>query len=64
MQEKKTVKIPPVIITSLCAVIWNIQLFIDLFSGDTNEVTFFLHIVCAIIWDICAVSWIVRYIRR
>ena len=47
------------ILVSLCAVVWNINVFIDLSYGFTN----WLHIICTIIWDFCVVIWITRYIK-
>ena len=52
-----------VIINCFCAVVWNINLIVDLAYGYTNTASFVLHIVCAIVWDICAVVWILRYLR-
>ena len=63
MNEKKKVTIFPVLSTSICAIVWNILLFVDLYYGYTNKVSFILHIICAIAWDICAVAWVVRYIK-
>ena len=61
MNEKKPVSKAVVIITCFCAVVWNINLFLDLVYGYTNTVSFVLHIVCAVVWDFCAVVWILRY---
>lgn len=63
MDEKRKTNLTVVIINCICAVVWNINLFVDLAYGYTNTVSFVLHIVCAIVWDICAVVWILRYLR-
>lgn len=63
MDEKKKANLTVVIINCICAVVWNLNLFVDLAYGYTNTVSFVLHIVCAIVWDICAVVWILRYLR-
>ncbi len=63
MDDKKNVNIAVVIITCICAVVWNINLFLDFAYGYTNSVSFVLHIICAIVWDICAIVWIVRYLN-
>ena len=61
MNEKKPVNKAVVLITCLCAVVWNSNLFWDLAYGYTNTVSFVLHIVCAVIWDLCAAVWLLRY---
>jgi len=61
MGDKKKVSIAVLIIYCICAVAWNINLFVDLAYGYTNSVSFVLHIFCAVVWDICAVVWIIRY---
>ena len=63
MDDKKNVNIAVVIITCICAVVWNINLFLDFAYGYTNAVSFVLYIICAIVWDICAIVWIVRYLN-
>lgn len=63
MDDNKKVSIEVVIINCICAVVWNINLFVDLVYGYINAVLFVLHIVCAIAWDICAVVWIIRYLK-
>lgn len=63
MDEKRKTNLTVVIINCICAVVWNLNLFVDLAYGYTNTVSFVLHIVCAIVWDICAVVWILRYLR-
>jgi len=63
MEKKDKVSIFAVVSTSICAIIWNILLFVDLYYGYSNNVSFVLHIVCAIVWDICAIVWIMRYLK-
>ena len=63
MDKKKEVSLSVVIINCICAVVWNINLFVDLAYGYTNSVSFALHIICAIVWDICAAAWVLRYLR-
>ena len=63
MDDKKRVNLAVVIINCICAVLWNINLFVDLTYGYTNSVSFTLHIICAIAWDICAIAWILRYLK-
>lgn len=63
MEKKDKVSIFAVVSTSICAIIWNILLFVDLYYGYSNNVSFVLHIVCAIVWDICAIVWITRYLK-
>lgn len=63
MNEKKKVNLAVVIINCICAVVWNINLFVDLAYGYTNSVSYVLHILCAIAWDICAIIWIIRYLK-
>ncbi|MBE6891585.1 MAG: hypothetical protein E7481_06110 [Ruminococcaceae bacterium] len=63
MDENKKVNIWVVVVTCFCAVVWNINLIVDFIYGYTNTVSFVLHIICAIAWDICAVIWIIRYIN-
>ena len=59
MDKKKTVGLPIVIINCVCAVVWNISVFVDLAYSFPNV----LHIICAIVWDACAVIWILRYLK-
>ena len=63
MDKEKKVSIAAVILNCICAVVWNINLFIDIAYGFTSSATFALHIFCAIGWDFCAVVWILRYIK-
>lgn len=63
MDDKKKVSIAVVIINCICAVVWTINLIIDLTFGYTNSISFVLHIICAIGWWICAVVWILRYLK-
>ena len=61
MDNQQKVSLAVVIINCICAVVWNINFFVDLVYGYTNSVSFVLHIICAIVWDICASVWILRY---
>ena len=61
MDDKNKVSLAVVTLNCICAVVWDVNLFVDLVYGYTNSVTFVLHIFCAIGWDICAVTWIIRY---
>lgn len=63
MDKKKEVNIFVVVITSIAAVVWNINLFVVFAYGYTNSVSFYLHILCAIVWDFCAIIWILRYLK-
>ena len=47
------------ILNCTSAVIWNILVFVDLAYGFPNTP----HIICAIIWDFCAVVWVIRYLK-
>lgn len=60
MKETK-VKLSLVVINCFCAIVWNLNLFIDLFYGYTDRTSLILHILCAILWDISAVTWLIRY---
>ena len=62
MDNKKKTNFAVMIINCICAVVWNINLFVDLAYGYTNSISFVLHIICAITWDICAIVWIILYI--
>ena len=64
MNDNKVSTLAVVIINCICALIWNINLFIDISNGDTGSVLFVVHVICAILWDICAVIWTVRYIKQ
>lgn len=59
--DNKKINITVVIITCICAIVWNINLFVDVAYGYANSVRFVLDILCAIIWDISTVVWIFRY---
>ena len=63
VDKSKKVSVAAVILNCICAVVWNINMFIDIAYGFTNSATFVLHVVCAIVWDFCAVLWIGRYIK-
>ena len=63
MDNKKKVNLAAMIINCICAVVWNVNLIVDFAYGYTNSVSFVLHIICAIAWDVCAVVWILRYLK-
>ena len=63
MDNKKKTHFTVMIINIICAVVWNINLFVDLMYGYTNFIAFVLHIICAVAWDICALVWIVKYVK-
>ena len=59
MNGNKKVTLPLVITTLLAAAIWNIHLVIDLAHGTADG----LLLLCAIMWDVCAVLWLIRWIK-
>lgn len=60
MDKKKTVSTGvAMVLNCICAIVWNINVFIDLTYGIPNM----LHIICAIVWDVCAAVWVVRYLK-
>ena len=61
MDEKKKVSLAVVIMHCVCAVTWNINLFLHLADGYTNSVALVGDIFCAIAWDIFAILWFLRY---
>jgi len=63
MDKKKSVSLALVIIWCINAVIWNINLLLDLIRGYASTGTLILHIVCAIAWDICAIAWVLHYLK-
>ena len=61
--EKKNLTVVMIIMV-ICAVVWNLNLLVDLVYGYTSNVSFVLHIVCAIAYDLCAVVWIAQYLKQ
>ena len=60
MDKKKTVSTKvAMILNCICAVVWNINVFVDLAYGFPS----LLHIICAIVWDICACVWVVHFVK-
>ena len=60
MDKKKTlVAFVAMILNCICAIAWNINVFIDFAYRFPN----ILHIICAIVWDCCAALWVVRYLK-
>ena len=53
MERKDKASIFAVVSTSICAIIWNILLFVDLYYGYSNNVSFVLHIVCHCLGHLC-----------
>ena len=64
MEKKKTNLTAVMRIMVICAVVWNLNLLVDLVYGCTSKVSFVLHIVCAIAYDLCAVVWIAQYLKQ
>ena len=64
MEKKKTNLTAVMIIMVICAIVWNLNLLMDFVYGYSNIVSFVLHIVCAIAYDICAVVWIAQYVKQ
>lgn len=63
MEEKKKVSLKGVIISCVCAVVWDLNLVLDLVYGYSNKASFVLHILCSIAWSIFAIGCIIRYFR-
>ena len=63
IDKKKSVSLALVIIWCINAVILNINLLLDLIRGYASTGTLILHIVCAIAWDICAIAWVLYYLK-
>lgn len=61
MDEKRKVNRAEAITKGICAVIWNINWILDLLYGNTDTKSFIWHIVMAVVWDILAVVWVLRY---
>ena len=61
MNNEKKISLFAVVINCICAVVWNLNLFVDLMYGYSNNISFYLHIACAVIWDVIAVYLLVRY---
>jgi hypothetical protein len=63
MDDKKKASLVPAISYSLCAIVWCVNVFLDLTSGTPDTVSVVLHGICAVFWSISAVIWIVQYIK-
>ena len=63
MEEKKKVSLKGVIISCVCAVVWDLNLVLDLVYGYSNKASFVLHILSSIAWSIFAIGCITRYLR-
>ena len=60
MDKKKTANTrTAMILNCIVAVLWNIHVFVDLAYGFPS----ILHIIFAIVWDFCAVVWVLRYLK-
>jgi len=62
--KSKKISLSAVVINCICALVWNLNLFVDFVYGYSNNVSFYLHIACAVIWDICSIYLIVRYKKQ
>ena len=63
MDNNKKVGLTVVIMSCICAVLGNTNLFVDIAYGHTNSESFVLHTICAIVYNICAIVWILRYCK-
>ena len=63
MNEKQKVSLTAVLLNCICAIVFNINLFIAIAFGDTNSFSFILRIFCSVGWTMCAIIWIFRYIK-
>ena len=61
MDEKNKVNKASVVMYCICAVIWNINWILDLIYGNTNSKSFVWHIGFAVVWNVLAVVWVLRY---
>lgn len=61
MEEKKKFSLKVVIISCVCAVVWDLNLVLDLVYGYSNKASLVLHILCSIAWSIFAIGCITRY---
>ena len=60
MDTKKPVgTFAAMVLNCICAVVWNIHVYIDFAYGFPNV----LRIIVAIVWDWCAVIWVIRYLK-
>ena len=63
MEEKKEVSLTVVILNCICAIVWDIDLYVAIAFRDTNSMSFVLRGFCAIGWTVTAVIWICRYVK-
>ncbi len=61
MEEKTKAGKVDVIFYCVMAVAWNINLFLDIAYGNTDSKSFMWHIVFAVVWNVLAVVWVLRY---
>ena len=59
MDKKNDVSFTVVVLNCIVAVLWNAGVCIDLVHEAPNA----FRIVLAIVWNIIAVTWIVRYLK-
>ena len=62
-KKKKNVSLTVVILNCICAIGWDINLFVAIAFRDTNSMSFVLRGFCAIGWTVVAIIWICRYIK-
>ena len=55
MEKKKIPGAATLILYCLCAVIWDINVIVDIIYRIPNQFTFYLHIICAILWNISSI---------
>ena len=63
MEEKKKVSLTAVMLNCICAIVWDIDLFVAIAFRDTNSMSFVLRGFCAIGWTVAATIWIYRYAK-
>lgn len=61
MDEKRKVSRAEAITNCVCAVIWNVNWILDLIYGNTDSQSFMWHIMFAVVWNVLAVVWVLRY---
>lgn len=63
MEEKKKINLTVVVLNCLCAIIWDINLIVNLIQGYSDTFLLVLHVFCAIAWSFCGIVWTIRYIK-
>ena len=64
MNKKNRTSIAVVIINYITAILWDILLLIDIVRCQEDAGIFILHLVCAFLWNVCAVMWTIRYLKE